>query len=194
MAVIYFIRHGETDWNVEGRTQGHLAVPLNENGRGQAARNGRVLAELLGDAAGFDFVASPLLRTRQTMEIIRGEMGLPPMEYRTDDRLKEIGRGNWAGYLRSELREVFPVEARAYEADWWNFVTPGTGGESFAMLSDRVCGWFETVERNTVVVSHGGPMRCIRRRLLGLDDDGSLQLDAPQDKVMRILDGELSWF
>jgi broad specificity phosphatase PhoE len=194
MAVIYFIRHGETDWNVEGRTQGHLAVPLNDNGRSQAARNGRMLRELLGDALGFDFVASPLLRTRQTMEIIRGEMGLPLLEYRTDDRLKEIGRGDWAGYLRSELRTRFPVDARAYEADWWNFVTPGVGGESFAMLSERVCGWFESVEQDTVVVSHGGPMRCIRRRLLGLDSEGALQLDAPQDKVMRIENGALSWF
>lgn len=194
MAVIYFIRHGETDWNAEGRTQGHLAVPLNANGRVQAARNGCMLRDLLGDAAGFDFVASPLLRTRQTMEIIRGEMGLPPMEYRTDDRLKEIGRGSWAGYLRTELPTLFPEEARAYEADWWNFVTPGVGGESFALLSERVCGWFEAVQQDTIVVSHGGPMRCIRRRLLGLDSDGALQLDAPQDKVMRILDGELAWF
>jgi broad specificity phosphatase PhoE len=194
MAVIYFIRHGETDWNVEGRTQGHLAVPLNANGRGQAARNGRMLRELLGDADGFDFVSSPLLRTRQTMEIIRREMGLPETEYRTDDRLKEIGRGNWQGYLRSELTAAFPEAARAYEADWWNFVTPGAGGESFAMLSQRVCEWFDAVERDTIVVSHGGPMRCIRRRLLGLDQDGALRLDAPQDKVMRILDGELTWY
>src|SRR4029450_10466285 len=87
MPIIYFIRHGETDWNVERRMQGQLEIPLNANGRAQAARKGRVLHVFIGDVSGFAFVASPQLPTRQTMEIVRGEMGLAPTAYHTDDRL-----------------------------------------------------------------------------------------------------------
>lgn len=193
MPLIYFIRHGETDWNVEQRVQGHLAVPLNDKGRRQAARNGDVLRQHLGQAASFDFVSSPLLRARQTMEIVRAEMALPSAGYRTDDRLKEIGRGDWQGYLRAELREIYPDAYEASEKDWWNYRTPGEGGESFAMLSSRVCEWLGAVERDTVAVAHGGVMRCIRRRLGNLDDAAALALDAPQDRIMLIEGGAISW-
>jgi probable phosphoglycerate mutase len=193
MPVIYLVRHGETDWNVERRTQGHLDVPINEKGRAQAARNGRLLRELLGDGAGFDFVASPLLRTRQTMEIVRAEMGLSPASYRTDDRLKEIGRGLWQGHLWPEVRALYPDDARAYEQDWWNFRTPGDNGESFAMLNARVLAWLGQVDRDTVAVTHGGPMRCIRRHLLGLTAAESLELHNPQDQVLRMEGRELTW-
>ena len=63
---IYFIRHGETEWNRLGRLQGQMDIPINPAGRGQAKRNGGVLAEVLDAADGIDFVASPLTRTRQT--------------------------------------------------------------------------------------------------------------------------------
>ena len=193
MPLIYFLRHGETDWNVEQRIQGHLDVPLNDRGRLQAARNGRVLGELLGDAAGFDFVSSPLLRARQTMDIVREKMSLPSAAYRMDDRLREIGRGNWQGYLRAEVRKAFPDEFLASERDWWNYQTPGAGGESFAMLSGRVCDWLDGVDRDTVAVAHGGVMRCILRRLGDLDDAAALALDAPQDRIMLIQGGAVSW-
>ena len=59
---IYFVRHGQTDWNAERRFQGQLDIPLNDTGRAQAARNGAALARVIGDSAGFDFVSSPLSR------------------------------------------------------------------------------------------------------------------------------------
>jgi broad specificity phosphatase PhoE len=193
MPVIYFARHGETDWNAERRMQGQIEVPINANGRDQAARNGRILREHLGDAAGFDFVASPQLRTRQTMEIIRGEMGLDPAAYRTDDRLREIHKGDWQSHLWADLPALYVAEMALYQQDYWNVVPPGEGAESFAMLSDRVCAWFAGVRRDTVVVSHGGPMRCIRRHILGLDPEATSKLPVPQDQVLCIRDGALSW-
>jgi broad specificity phosphatase PhoE len=194
MPVIYFIRHGETDWNVERRFQGQLDVPINANGQTQAARNGRMLRELIGDGAGFDFVASPQLRTRQTMEIVRTEMGLDPAAYRTDARLMEIHKGDWQGALWTETCERYPDQIAAYERDRWNVVPPGEGAESFADLHARVCAWLVGVAGDTVVVSHGGPMRCIRRHLLGLTEDETHALRVPQDQILCIQDGDLSWF
>ena len=76
---LYFIRHGETDWNAVQRYQGQTDIPLNDKGRAQAARNGRTLISRLGPAAAtLDYVASPLSRASETMAIVRREMGLAP--------------------------------------------------------------------------------------------------------------------
>src|SRR5262245_40847559 len=104
---IYFVRPGETDWNRVGRYQGHRDIPPNATGRAQAARNGRMLAEVLGDGtASLDYVASPLSRARETMEILRNELAMPALDYRTDDRLREIDYGHWEGRLWHELQHT----------------------------------------------------------------------------------------
>ena len=90
---IYFLRHGQTDWNAELRLQGQKDIPLNETGRGQARQNGRMLADLIDDPARFRYIASPIGRTRETMNLVRLELGLPSHGYETDDRLKEISFG-----------------------------------------------------------------------------------------------------
>jgi probable phosphoglycerate mutase len=96
---IYYIRHGETDWNKTGRLQGTLDIPLNELGREQAMYAGRLLGGLIArDGRNKDrlpFVASPLGRARMTMELAREQLQLPPSDYALDDRLREIGYGNW---------------------------------------------------------------------------------------------------
>lgn len=193
MPVIYFIRHGETDWNVARRFQGQLDIPINDRGRAQAARNGQVLRELIGGGDGFDFVASPLSRTRETMDILRGQMGLAANGYRVDDRLREINKADWQGFLWAELGQRFPEQMAAYEAARWTHRPSGVGGESHADMHERVRDWLVGVTADTVVVSHGGPMRCIRRHLLDLDDTATLALAVPQDRIMCIRDGAVSW-
>jgi probable phosphoglycerate mutase len=190
---IYFVRHGQTDWNAERRFQGQLDIPLNDTGRAQAARNGAALAEALGDPAGVDFVSSPLVRATETMEITRRALALDPAGYRTDLRLREINVGEHQGRL---TRDVFGDDVpygAAPAQDRWHFVHPGAGGESFAMLFARVCEWLESVERDTVVTAHGGVMRCLRRHVEGLDDDQVFRLDAPQDRILMIRAGSLDW-
>ena len=190
---IYFVRHGQTDWNAERRFQGHLDIPLNDTGRAQAARNGAALARIIGDPVGFDFVSSPLSRASETMEIIRRALALDPIGYRTDPRLREINVGDYQGRLTVEVFGDQAAHSGARAEDRWNFVHPGEGGESYAMLYQRFTGWLETVKRDTVVTAHGGVMRCLRRHVEGLDADQVFRLEAPQDKVMAIRAGALDW-
>jgi broad specificity phosphatase PhoE len=92
--IVYFIRHGETAWNLERRLQGQHDIPLNALGRVQAARSGTILRDLLArngrHGSEYDFVSSPLDRARETMELMRAELGLEPERYRTDARLMEM--------------------------------------------------------------------------------------------------------
>ena len=81
---IYFIRHGETDWNAQARYQGQADVPMNETGRAQARRNGEALRALLPGIAGADLVASPLQRARETMRIVRATLDLDPDAFEVD--------------------------------------------------------------------------------------------------------------
>src|SRR3954462_11145329 len=96
---IYFMRHGETDWNVQGRLQGGIDTPLNALGLTQAAYAVRVLADLLGRhgraASSLAYVASPLQRPRRTMDLVRAELKLAAGGYALDDRLRDIGYGHW---------------------------------------------------------------------------------------------------
>ena len=81
--LVYIVRHGQTDWNAEFRLQGQADTDLNELGRRQAAMNGRALARLIPRPEEFDFVASPMRRTCETMERLRAAMGLDPTAYAT---------------------------------------------------------------------------------------------------------------
>jgi broad specificity phosphatase PhoE len=193
MPLIYFLRHGETDWNAARRIQGHLDAPLNDMGRTQAARNGRALAEIVGDASAFDYVSSPLVRASETMEILRREMRLDSKGYRTDLRLREYNLGDWQGRYYADIERDYPELIAEQRRDPWNFLYPGEGGESFALLSARVLAWLAEIDRDTVATAHGGVMRCLRRHFLGLDASATFKLDIPQDKVLRIDNGALSW-
>src|SRR5258706_10115393 len=98
---IYYIRHGETAWNAEGRLQGAQDTSLNDLGRKQAARAGGILGDLFArdgrSEQALAYVASPLGRARSTMELVRGALRLPPHDYTIDDRLREIGYGGLEG-------------------------------------------------------------------------------------------------
>lgn len=189
---IYFVRHGETDWNLARRYQGQRDIPLNATGRYQAKRNGRVLAEVLGGgAASLDYVASPLSRARETMEIVRQELTLSPSDYRTDDRLREVHYGHWEGRLSAELPRTDPEGYAARSADAWNWQP--SGGESYRMLSDRVALWLGQTERDTVVVSHGGVSKVLRGLVLQLAGADIAQLAVPQDQVLLLTASGIRW-
>jgi broad specificity phosphatase PhoE len=188
---LVFLRHGETDWNVEGRLQGQHDVPINAKGRRQARQNGETVLRAVPEAVTFDFVASPLSRARETMEIARAAMGLDPADYRVDDMLKELTFGDWEGFTYRDIERVDPGWIARRQADKWLFQPPG--GESYQMLSRRIVGWLRTVDKPTVVVSHGGVGRVLRAHLLNLDPLSTVIEDFPHDRVFLWRDGEGRW-
>ncbi len=165
LPTLYFIRHGETDWNAVSRLQGQQDVPLNERGRGQALHCADVMRELLAcigrGSEEFDFIASPLSRARETMELMRSGLGLEPAVYRIDGRIAELSFGEWEGFTYAELRQrgSGPRQLAEREHDKWNFLPPA--GESYAQLFLRVRAWYASVDRDSIVVSHGGVARTL---------------------------------
>ena len=160
---IYYIRHGETAWNAAGRFQGSKDIPLNDVGREQAAHAGNILADLFvrddRTAASLAFVASPLERARHTMELVRGELQLPPDEFALDDRLREIGYGHWEGSTLPQMRASHPELFASRELDKWS--VPPPDGESYASVTLRMRDWYESLLGDTVAVSHGGTARAL---------------------------------
>jgi broad specificity phosphatase PhoE len=191
--LVYFVRHGQTDWNAEHRLQGQADIELNAVGRAQAERNGQRLAELIANPASFDFVASPLARTRETMELARAAIGLPRDGYRVDPRLIEVHFGDWQGYTLAELDRINPGSSGARALDKWNFVPPGEGAESYEMLQRRVSPWFDELERPTVCVTHGGIFRVLFKLVGKKPIREAAALDIAQDRVLRLQDRELQW-
>ncbi len=190
--LIYLVRHGETEWNRAGRVQGHLDSPLTARGEDQAGRVGRTLARLIGAGDGFAMVASPLGRTLRTAAIIRATMGLAPDDCPTDDRLTEITWGAWDGLTRDEIDAGEPGAMARRMRDHWRFVPPG-GGESYAMVAERVRAWLDGVAQGQrlVVVAHGTVGRVLRGLYAGLSEAETLDLAEPQDAFFRLHGGAI---
>jgi broad specificity phosphatase PhoE len=148
MTTLLLVRHGETDWNAEGRLQGHTDRPLNDHGRRQA----RALADrLVGD----DIVAvysSDLSRAHETAEIIGERLGLPVV---TDPDLRERNWGNWEGLTGAERDRVDHV------------------GEPREEHTARVLRAVQRIaeahpDERVVVVTHGGSLRRVQLATLGM--------------------------
>jgi broad specificity phosphatase PhoE len=160
---LYYVRHGLTDWNIEGRLQGGRDTPLNDRGRAQAAQCAEILRDLFArdgrNAIDFHYVSSPLVRASETMDIVRKSLGLPAGGYARDPRLKEIAFGDWEGltYLDVLRRDKHIVDQR--ESSKWLFRPPG--GETYEEVARRVGEWYATLDRDTVVTAHGGTARAL---------------------------------
>jgi probable phosphoglycerate mutase len=160
---IYYIRHGETSWNAEGRLQGTQDIALNELGRKQAVHAGNILADLFArhdrDKGKLPFVASPLGRARTTMDLVRQTLGLPVDGYALDDRLREIGYGKWEGSTLAEMQAQDPVLFARRQTEKWTMSPPG--GETYAAVQVRMQDWYDQLKEDTVAVAHGGTCRAL---------------------------------
>jgi probable phosphoglycerate mutase len=167
MPTVYYIRHGETDWNVAGRLQGRRDIPLNARGCGQARHCGEVLRDLFAregrDPASVDYVASPLKRATETLELAREALSLPRQGYRLDDSLLEIAFGDWEGSTIAQLHTRDPQGISAREHDKYRFVPPN--GESYESVTRRMGAWYDSLTRDTVAAAHGGTARGLMAHL-----------------------------
>ena len=163
MPTIYYIRHGETEWNALGRLQGVQDIPLNELGRRQSVQAGHILTDLLArdgrSADSIPFVASPLGRARQTMDLVRGVLKLPFSGYAIDDRLREIGYGQWEGSTLAEAQVQDPDLFARRQAEKWKVAPPG--GETYVSVQARMTSWYKGLTGDTVAVAHGGTARAL---------------------------------
>ena len=190
---IYYIRHGETSWNAEGRLQGARDIPLNDLGRRQAAQAGGILADLLArdgrDKSVVPFVSSPLGRARSTMELVRTTLQLPPDDYAVDDRLREIGYGQWEGSTLAEMQLADPAFFAKRQTDKWSLAPEG--GETYASVQSRMRDWYDQLVTDTVAVAHGGTARALMVAL-GLETPTSAaDLFIEQGAVYVFRDGGL---
>jgi len=166
MTRILLARHGETDWNRDGRWQGHTDEPLNAVGLAQAAALGDHVATLAVDA----LYSSDLARARQTAAAIERTTALTAAE---DPDLREVDVGEWAGCNREQARQRDP----AWYQRWLDGAVEGyRGGETYVQLHERSVRAFRRVVeasqgRTAVIVCHGGNIRAIVTEIVGLGAD-----------------------
>jgi probable phosphoglycerate mutase len=159
MTIITLIRHGETEWNLTGRWQGHADVPLNELGKLQARR----LAERLrAEGVRFDALySSDLLRAWETAQALGEALGISPQSL---PALREIDVGKWSGLNR---QEVIALDAeRMARLESGEDVRRGGDGERWSELYERVVGVVDSLAADyprgrLALVTHGGPVRAL---------------------------------
>ncbi|WP_106407611.1 histidine phosphatase family protein [Aquidulcibacter paucihalophilus] len=182
---IYLIRHGETEWNVEGRSQGKLDSSLTKTGVSQAEAIARKLADLNIQADAF--LTSPLGRTRQTASIIANHLKLPDLKF--DERLAEVSVGSWDGLTHYDIDAQWPrVLDGSTHFDWF-FRSPD--GESYEMAVQRAKSWLDNTSGVVLAVSHGLIGRIIRGAYLSLPKIEVISLPVPQDVIWRLSGGKI---
>ncbi len=187
---IYFVRHGETDWNVQGLIQGWTDTPLNPKGHAQASAVARALTSMPDFTPGFGFVVSPLQRARQTMGYIAGALALDPQQIAVETAVQELGFGVWEGKPFWELKASPVYPAHPEDRYFWR----PDHGESYEDGHARINAWLDTLDRPTVVVAHGAIGRCLIAEIAGLPRRDLVELTMHQGFYCRLADGRAEWF
>jgi broad specificity phosphatase PhoE len=160
MTTFYIVRHGQTDWNVAGRIQGHQESQLTDKGRQQAQERAQNFEGITFDAA----YASDLSRAKETAEILLEGQG---HTLRTSPRLREVSQGSLEGYhrdkAREEFSEIYELWDRSDDHERMKIrKVPGaeTGEEAAERFLDQIKAIARDHKNQTVlVVTHGGVMR-----------------------------------
>jgi broad specificity phosphatase PhoE len=158
MQQITLIRHGVTEWNLNGKFQGHTDVPLSEQGRQQAL----VLAKHLKKAKVDVIYSSPLQRALETAQIV-----FPEREIIQDERLKELYFGIFEGFTQAE-------NAQHQDYNWWmadTFKRPAPQGESYQALRERAVDWMKSLppEKHIVAFTHSGTIQMLLSHIMGVE-------------------------
>jgi broad specificity phosphatase PhoE len=179
---LYVLRHGETEWNAQGRMQGALNSPLTPEGIKQALRQAEILQSV--DLARFDILSSPQGRAFETAAIA---LARHVTHLHTDVRLREIGVGEWAGRVRSELtenNEFFEGPDGALE-----LYERAPAGEGFDGLEARCAEFLSSLKGPAVLVTHGITSRMIRAIATGTGRAGVAEIGGGQGVVFHLKKG-----
>ena len=166
---IFFIRHGETDWNRDKRIQGHLDIPLAPSGVEQAARLGARFADAARDGLRLDAICcSDLVRARQTAQPVADALGLP---VQIAPGLRERLFGGFQGLDGDGIAARYPAEYAQWRSHDPNFTPPQ--GESLRAFYHRVLHALEPVlaahpDGRVACVTHGGVLDCVYRFARGV--------------------------
>ncbi len=178
---LYFVRHGQTEWNAIRRMQGHQNSDLSDLGKQQADVNGKLLSDFNIQT----LYVSPLGRTRQTAEIINNHLNLTPF---FDERIKEWDCGDWSGHHYDDVTSNWAEEWQALMSDRFNYRGPNC--ENFPDMRGRVIPFLEELqvqdEQNITIISHGMIGRVMMSYLLEFDEQQSVSFQQPNDVVFRV--------
>ena len=189
LPTIYLLRHGQTEWNVEGRYQGHLDSPLTQKGEEQAKNNAHKLKKYL-NISDVKFFSSPLGRAKSTAEIIAKELGISREIIIYEEALKEFNYGIFEGETKRFCQTNLKEEYQAREANKWSYVLEN--GESYEMVTERLKSWLSTLEgdnQTIVIIAHEMINRALRGLYLGLKKAEILTLFQPNDRLIKLENG-----
>jgi len=185
---IYLLRHGQTEWNVEGRYQGQLNSPLTSLGREQAKQNALKLQKYL-NINEVKLFASPLGRARETAEIIAQECGLDVSKIIFEEDIQEVNYGIFEGRTKEYCKDVYAKAFAEREANKFTYVLEG--GESYENVFVRLKRWLALVEEEEVivVVAHEMINRALRGIYCQLANEQMLKLRQPNDVLIKLENG-----
>lgn len=183
---ILLFRHGETQWNREGRYQGQQDSPLTLTGIGQIRAIAETLRDQINASPNLHIWSSPLTRTRQSVSILCEHLGLDYGTVQFDDRLMERNYGRWEGLTRDEIEDQFPDDVAAEQKDRWSFAIPG--GESFADVDHRLRAWRSGLNPDVpiLVMAHGGSGRVLRGLCTNQAPEAIFAFNDPQSSAFHI--------
>lgn len=185
--MIYFLRHGETEWNKEHRYQGAMNSPLTDLGKNQIELVCEAFERETLPSKPLKVYVSPLGRAIETAKILGKHIEI---EIINDDRLREVSLGSWDGLTKAEIERLFPHALDDSKPYNWYFSSPD--GEKLVSAKERVISWLNDVSgQHVCAVAHGLIGRILMGVYLGLDDNEFLKLAIAQDAYYKIHDGKV---
>lgn len=187
--MIYIVRHGQTEWNLQSRKQGRKDSPLTLKGIKQAQEIAAILENDIQDFSKFKVVISPQWRCQQSASIICEKIGISFSSCILEENLREHCFGLWEGKTEEEIESEYPgfLATRYMPENYWDYTVPM--GESYALLSMRAKTVLEKYKNKDIIfICHEMVSKVLRGHLLSLRPKEILPLKHKQDTVYKFDD------
>jgi probable phosphoglycerate mutase len=184
---IFLLRHGETEWNLDGRLQGQLDSPLTDLGRRQAQQLADLLANTFGETDLPPIQASPLGRAQQTANLIRGRFATTL--HLVEPRLTEVSFGDWEGLTFDDIENDWADLIDSYDDLDWLFEAPN--GEGYEQAVARADSWLQSQSGRLIAISHGLTAQLICSLYLGLSRADVAAFTVEHGVIYHLHDGKI---